>query len=148
MTLFEKLQKRLSNTPEQIEKIIYILEKYNLRINIRCFDQYGLVLFDERRKTVRIVFGEKGQTLIKIEPFYADIGIIYIGELLAGWIEKSKIEIDGSLWFIDPQTLHKMPKEFLFKQECPHMDIYGGLSDGEYWECLGCGERLVFSENI
>lgn len=147
MTLFEKLQKRLSNSPSEINRIIHVIEKYDLNINIRCFDSHGLILFDQRGKTVRIVFGTKEQVLIRTPLIHAHIAIVFLDDIIAGWIESDRTEQDGSICFIDPNTLHTMPSEFVFIQECPHMDIYGGFTDGEYWTCANCKEKLVLNDS-
>lgn len=147
--LFKKLSKRINAKPDDIKRIIAIVNKYNLSLNIRNFDSNGLILFDENNQTVRICFdGIKDQTLIKLKDPKTKIAVVYSNGLLAGWIESDALENAGDVMLIDAESLHKMPSEFSFKQECPHLDIYGGFtSNGNGWQCAGCKEKLVFNDS-
>lgn len=145
--LFKKLSKRIQAKPDDIKRIIAIVNKYDLNLNIRNFDSHGVIFRDEQGKTVRILNGVVRNGFIHTKNPNADVAIIFIEDLVAGWIESSKMEDLDDRMSINVKSLHVMPDSFVFKQQCPHLDVYGGFYEGEYWECIGCGERLVFSDN-
>lgn len=145
-TIREKLRERLRASESNIEQLANIIEKYELKITIRNFDDHGLVLKDRKGKTVRILEGQLRETSIHTGYPHTDIAIIYVEGLLAGWIESSKMSDLSDRMSVDLKSLNVMPEEFVFKQGCDHMSVHGGITDGLGWDCLGCNQRLVFNE--
>lgn len=144
----ERIRERLSKKhQDEIENIISIISKYNLKVTVRNFDQFGCYFRDEQKRKVRIVSGNIRNGFIHTIHPNADIAVIFIDSLLSGWIETVKMEDLQDRMSVNVQSLHQMPEIFSFNQQCPHLDVYGGFYEGEYWECAGCGERLVFSDN-
>ena len=64
----------------------------------------------------------------------------------SGWIEFSKLENLDDRFLAEIKSLSPMPDIFSFDQKCPHLTEYGGYYDGEYWNCFGCGIKLVFND--
>jgi len=148
MELREKLKKRLKDkTDIEIDHILHIVDKYSLPMTIRNFDSNGLVLFDDRNHTVRVVEGNLTDSSIHIKNPKSDVVIIYCDGLLAGWCNSDKMSDLTDRMSIDRQSLTAMPDTFRFIQGCAHLSEHGGFYDGEYWECANCGERLVFKED-
>lgn len=147
--LLKKLQKRIKAKEDDLLKIVSLVNKYDLNLNIRNFDSIGLVLFDENNRTVRVCYdGIKDQSLIKIKNPKTDIAIVYCNGLLAGWIESSRLEDAGNTMIVDAESLHTMPEKFRFVRECPHMDVHGGFTvNGDSWYCANCKEKLVFNDS-
>jgi hypothetical protein len=144
----ERIKIRLSEkSPDTVEQIIYILDKYNLSFSIRNFDQCGVFLRDEQNRKLRVFNGDKRNDFIHIPVFNGDVAIIFVEGLLCGWTEKEKMDNLEDRMSISVKSLHKMPTTFVFNHQCPHMHVYGGFYEGEFWECVGCGERLVFNDN-
>lgn len=149
MDLEEKLKKRLAKSSQDIiDNNINIINKYNLNITIRNFDQDGLIFRDENNSLVRILSGELRDSSIYIANPNADVVIIFCDGLLAGWIDASKLEDLGDRFSINRQSLNQMPDNFRFVQNCGHLSDHGGFYDGEFWECAGCGQRLVFNDKV
>jgi sRNA-binding regulator protein Hfq len=148
-TLFAKLEKRLSFNKNDLDKIVHLISRYNLKINIRNFDQYGLLLYDQDNKSVRIIpDAVRDQSLVRLSNPQSNIAVIYCNGILSGWIESSSLEDIGDMMILDIESLHKMPDDFRFVRECPHMDIHGGFSlNGNGWYCFNCKEKLVFNED-
>lgn len=144
----ERLKERLSNRTEtEIQEIINVIERYNLKFTIRNFDKHGVLFTDEQGRTVRISSGVLRNGFIHIPDPQSDIVIVYADGLLSGWIEYEKMDDLRDRMSIDVKTLHRMPERFVFNQQCPHLDVHGGFYEGDFWECAGCGERLVFNDN-
>lgn len=144
----QRIRERLSNKPEQeVEQVIYVVEKYNLKFTVRNFDQFGILFRDEQGKTVRVLNGVMRNNFVHTVHPHAEVAIVFVDGLLSGWVEQEKMEDLQDRMSISPKSLHKMPTSFSFNQQCPHMDVYGGFYEGDFWECAGCGERLVFSDN-
>jgi len=144
----QRIRERLSNKPEQeVDQVILVVQKYNLKFTVRNFDKFGILFRDEQGKTVRVLNGVMRNGFIHTPRPYADVAIIFADGLLSGWIEQEKMEDLQDRMSISPKSLHKMPDNFAFNQQCPHMDVHGGFYEGDFWECVGCGERLVFSDN-
>ena len=144
----ERLKDRLSNRSEQdVQQIVNIIERYNLKFTVRNFDSSGVLFRDEQGRSVRVSHGPIRNGFIHIEDPKADIVIVFADGLLSGWIEYDKMDDLKDRMSIDVKTLHRMPESFVFNQQCPHLDVHGGFYEGSFWECVGCGERLVFNDN-
>jgi hypothetical protein len=148
--LFIKLKKRTSISDENLLKIIYIISKYGIKLNIRNFDQFGLRLLDGNNKVVRIICDGviKNSHIFFDNLPLGDIYVIYADGILSGWIESAHIKtVNDSTFCVDAEFLHAMPSVFMFVQTCPHLDIYGGFSvNGDGWICANCKEKLVFND--
>ena len=147
MNLQEKLKKRLSHTDLELEQIVNLLNHYDIKINIKNFDDRGLILWDLRGKSVRISFGNYRNDMVHIADPNSDIAIVFADGLLSGWIESNKLQDATDRMLVDIKSLHKMPTKFLFVQQCSHLEVYGGFYDGEAWTCAECDERLIFNDN-
>lgn len=149
--LFFKLKKRTSISDENLLKIIHIISKYNLKLNIRNFDQFGLRLLDDNNKIVRILCdGLIKNSYIFFENLpLGDVYVVYADGILTGWIESVHVKtINDNVFCVDSDFLHAMPTDFKFIQTCPHLDVYGGFSvNGDGWICANCEEKLVFNDS-
>lgn len=109
----------------------YIIERYNLTLNVDNYTTSGIVVTDSRGASVVVVDVEEKS------PPPADVYVVTQEDLIIGWC-------DQPTHISDIKLLHKMPKEFTFIHDCPHTSIYGGYSVGdEYITCLGCGVQVV-----
>ena len=145
----EELRKRLPKVSDElINYIVLVIEKYDLKITVNEFDQYGLLLKDKGGKSVRVVRGEAryDSKTIHLPNPRSDIVIIFFEGILAGWIESDKLEDLQDRFSIGIKNLNPMPETFQFKQTCEHISVHGGFYDGENWECAGCGMYLVYKE--
>ncbi len=147
-TLKERLRTRLPNaTKQEIDVYNNIVERYNLSLTVRNLDAYGLLLFDTNGKTVRITFGEWRNGQAVMVPPNSDIAIVVFGETVSGWVRSEKLDIIQNTAILDLKFLSAMPEnDFMFVEDCPHLETYGGFTDGEFWECFGCGRKLIFNE--
>ena len=141
-----KLRERLRLPEQDVERIAQIVERYDLRVTIRNFDDYGLLLKDAKKKTVRILNGDLREYNIHLPDPHADVVIVYTDGLLAGWTDYESLEDLTDRCIINLKSLNPMPQEFVFKQGCEHMSVHGGWTDGEVWHCLECGKQLIFNE--
>ena len=105
MEIKQKLAKRLKNATEaDIDLIVNIINKYDLDVSVRNFDNHGLFFLDGS-STVRVMNGQLRDRSVHIKHPYSDIVIVYLSE-------------------------------------------HGGFYDGEFWECAGCQQRLVFNDKV
>ena len=130
-------------TDEQEAQILALLNKYDLNVTVHNFDQHGLILQDALGKSVRVLFGRVSDDVVHVSLPHSDISVVFGDGLLLGWIESSKMSDHTDRMLVNVKSLHKMPNQFLFIQECQHMEVNGGVMYGGGWECLGCGEVLV-----
>ena len=142
----EKLRERLRAPEQAVEQIAHIIEKYDINVTIRNFDDYGIFFRAADKKNVRVVTGNMRDTTIHIPNPHSDIVIIYVDGLLAGWIDYEKLDDLQDRMSVDLKSLNPMPDVFLFRQGCEHMSVHGGIYTGDSWTCLGCNQRLVFNE--
>ena len=142
-----KIAKRLKVPSDEIDQIMFILDSYGIEPTIRNFDGQGFVLRDLNGKTVRICDGQYRSQMIHIQKPYTDIVIIYADGMLVGWMfVEDLIDVDDRM-LADTKLVNSMPTVFKFVRECPHMEIYGGFCEDGYWECFGCGQKLVYCES-
>ena len=148
MEIKQKLAKRLKNATEaDIDLIVNIINKYDLDVSVRNFDNHGLFFLDGS-STVRVMNGQLRDRSVHIKHPYSDIVIVYSDGLLAGWTTRDKLDDLEDRVSIDIKSLNPMPDSFSFKQTCAHLSEHGGFYDGEFWECAGCQQRLVFNDKV
>lgn len=145
----EKLRQRLPNqTDDEFKQIVNIIQRYDLKLNIKNFDQYGLRLIDTSKRVVRVCNGDLRQGKVHVQNPHADIAIVFADGLLAGWTSEDKLEDIVDRMLIDVKALNPMPDTFNFRQPCAHMSVHGGFYDGEFWQCAGCGQKLIFNDKV
>jgi hypothetical protein len=143
----DRLRKRLPDcTAEQIDTLAHVIEQYNLDLTLKNLDSEGLVLFDTKDRTVRIVFGEWRNKSLHVPHPKADIIIAVVGGVLGGWIESDKLVDAEDRMIVDIASLYPMPEEFCFDTYCSHLSDHGGIYEGETWICLNCGRKLIFND--
>lgn len=144
--LFNRLKKRLPHhSDSEIVSIKGIIEYYDISLTLKNLDDNGLVLFDQQNKTVRICFADRQDNLIQFKFPDSDIAIVFTDGICSGWINIDKTNVNDIHCFTYFDALHKLPETFSFIQECEHLEVHGGYCVGDRWECLGCGERIIFS---
>ena len=144
MSYTERLKARLPQaTDDQIEVMNDIIQRYSIELTINNLDNYGLILFDELGRTVRISFGEWRNRTIHIPPPGTDIVIVVTDGIVAGWVKTDKLESLPDRSIVDTKLLGPMPDTFVFIDHCSHLEDYGGFKDGEFWECFNCGRKLL-----
>lgn len=146
MDLEDRLLNRLGKPPEEVRSIMNIVDKYNIKPTIRNFDQYGFLLRDKRKRTVRISHGKYRYKNIHIQDPKADIVIVFADDMLIGWIESGKLQDIEDRMLVDVKAINPMPPDLDFKKLCPHLEVHGGFLEDGYWTCAGCGLRLVSYE--
>ena len=140
----DRLRQRLPQATEtQIDVMAEIVEKYDLQLTIRNLDRHGLLLIDDLDKTVRICFGEYHNRTIYIAPPETDVAIVVTDNMVMGWLRSEKLEILSSQAVVNTRFLNPMPERFVFTESCSHLEDHGGFYDGEFWECAGCGRKLL-----
>lgn len=136
------LRERLTASEEDIENALSILDRYSLELSVNNFDRQGLLLRDSQGRTVRILSGENRDGSVHLPHTKSDIVIIFLEGMCLGWVELSRMEDLKDRYILDIKSSSPMPEEFTFKQECSHMSIHGGWTDGVSWYCLGCEQKL------
>lgn len=137
--LKSRLAKRGISNPESIWQVVV---KYNLEPNIRNFDSHGFILLDRNKRSVRIVNGSYENDVIHTPRINTDIAIIFVEEMLLGWIDSSDLIDADDIMILKTKSLQPMPDEFDFHRTCPHLEEFGGFLEGDYWECGGCGTLI------
>ena len=130
-------------TEEEISLLENLLNRYDIQLTVDNFDSQGVILYDKLGKSVRVLFGRVSDDVVHVPLPHSDISVVFGDGLLLGWIESSKMSDHTDRMLVNVKSLHKMPNQFLFIQECEHMEVNGGVMYGGGWECLGCGEVLV-----
>ena len=140
----DRLKKRIPTlTESEAEYLAQLVESFGLNLTIKNLDEHGLILQDLKGRSVRPIFATWRSGSAHLKNPYADIVIIIIDGLIAGWIESERLEDAEDRFIVDLKLLHKMPTIFSFDRICPHLSVYGGILNDKFWECLGCGERIV-----
>lgn len=144
----ERLRKRLPEAKDaEIDVLAGIVEDYNLTLTVKNLDASGLILFDQKGRSVRVSFGEWRSRTVHIPAPESDITIAVVSGIISGWIESDKLEYLEDRCIVDLKILNPMPDEFVFDQYCSHLVDHGGFWEGDFWECAGCGKSLVFNDN-
>lgn len=147
--LEEKLRTRLPNLEEKnIKQILLVLKNYDLKLNVKNFDEHGLRLIDEAKRVVRVCDGDLRNGVVHIKDPHADIAIVFADGMLSGWVDKDKLQDITDRMLVDVKSLNPMPESFNFRQPCAHMSVHGGFYDGEFWQCAGCGQKLIFNDKV
>lgn len=134
-----RLEKRGISNPDTI---VQIVDRYNLKPNIRNFDSYGFILRDDERRSVRVLSGKYRDDVIHLPRVNADIAVVFVDEMLLGWVSAEEIIDAEDRVMIKTKMIESMPDSFSFKKTCPHLEEYGGFLEGDYWECAGCGKEI------
>ena len=142
-----RLTERLGKTEEEAERILAVVDKYNPNITVRNFDEHGLFFTDNSKRKVRVCDGNYREKMVHIQDPHADIAIIYADGMLVGWMESSKLQDIQDRMLVDTKVLNPMPDDFNFRKQCPHMEVYGGFVEDGYWECIGCGQKMVYNDS-
>jgi hypothetical protein len=108
-----------------------VIERYNLTLNVDNYTTNGIVLTDSRGASVIVVgIGDES-------PPPADVYVVTQEGMMIGWCDQPN-------HISDVKLLHKMPKEFTFTYDCPHLSVYGGYAIGnDYMTCFGCGAQIA-----
>ena len=140
----DRLRARLPDaTEDQIDVMDRIIKQYDLQLTINNLDSYGLLLFDELGRTIRVSFGQWRDRSIHIPPPGTDIVIVVTDGIVAGWVKTEKLESLPDRSIVDTKLLAPMPDTFVFIDHCSHLEDYGGFKEGEFWECFNCGRKLL-----
>jgi len=143
----DRLRKRLPEATEvEIDTLALLLERYEIEPTVKNLDEGGFVFFDDRGRTARLRLGTWRRGLIYLSDPAADVVILSIDGMIAGWIESSKLEDLEDRFAVDIKSLSPLPGTFSFVQQCSHLVDHGGFYEGDSWECIGCGTRLVFND--
>ena len=143
----DRLKKRLPDaTEEMLDVIMQVIDTYDLELTIKNLDTDGLILWDSKGRSVRIVFGSWRNKTVHIPVPNSDIAIVATAGIIGGWIESEKLEYLEDRCIVDLKMLYPLPDTFCFDQYCGHLTDHGGIYEGEFWECLGCGKLLVFND--
>ena len=126
---------------EQKER--FILAIWPKRVRFNCIDSVSYTHLDVYKRQ-----GQLRDRSVHIKHPYSDIVIVYSDGLLAGWTTRDKLDDLEDRVSIDIKSLNPMPDSFSFKQTCAHLSEHGGFYDGEFWECAGCQQRLVFNDKV
>jgi hypothetical protein len=125
-----------------------LLFKYDVDLSLDNFnDRRGVLLKDLTGRVVTLypVVSMEGVLRMDREPF-SDVLVLCEGTSVLGWVLAQDVKpISESLYVVSAGALNRMPKQFLFTQECPHMSVHGGIwkPGASEWECLGCGKLLA-----
>lgn len=144
----DRLEARLPNaTTEELDVMMQVIDRYEIKLTVKNLDSDGLILFDSKNRSVRISVGQWRNKSIYIPAPNSDIAIVATGGIIGGWIRSEELEFLEDRFIVDKKMLSPMPDDFCFDVYCPHMTEYGGVClDGEFWECLGCGKKLVYND--
>ena len=148
MDLKNSLNQRLKQTnAKEIDWIINICDSYKLETTVRNL-MTGTYIFNDiknRGAELQISNFRSGWGYFTKEP-KAEIQIIVVDDMLAGWIQKDKISFFDDRYGISLASLIPMPQEFDFSLECTHLSEHGGFYEGTTWNCFGCNRELIFNE--
>lgn len=142
---------RNSNTDPNQNKVIGLFaNKFGTKVSVDDFCNEGIVLTDESGHKVAPAYGEIHGKMVHTGAPYADIMVLGVisksGDAsLIGWI-RSDLMVDVGAYHMAPlKGLNKIPDTFDFREECPHLSVYGGVfkEDTKGWECFGCSKVLV-----
>ena len=136
----------MTSDPGQKKIIGSFVDRYSLDVTVDDFCPEGIVLTDTGGHRVAPVYGEIRGNMIHTRSPYADIMVIGLdGGILAGWVRSDSMIDMVDRHMVPVKSLNKMPTDFNFIQECPHMSVFGGVhsEDSNGWECLGCGIIIV-----
>lgn len=143
----DRLKKRLpAATDEQLDVIMNIIDTYDLELTINNLDAQGLVLWDTKNRSVRITFGQWRNKTVHIPAPESDIAIVATSGIIGGWIESPKLEYLEDRCIVDLKILSPMPDTFCFDEYCSHLTEHGGIYEGEFWICCGCGRELIYND--
>jgi len=135
-----------TTNPDQSEATRNFLNNYKINLSVDDFVKQGVLVKDRSGRTVGVAYGELRDGTIHTGEPYADVMVISLrGGVLAGWIHKDKMVDADDRFLVKMKSLSKLPKDFDFVQECPHLSVYGGVfnDDEQNWECLGCGKLII-----
>lgn len=129
-----------------IDAIMQVIDLYGLELTVNNLDADGLILWDHKGRSVRVTVGQWRNKTVHIQAPNSDIAIVVTSGIMGGWIESEKLEYLEDRCIVDLKVLSPMPDEFQFDQYCGHLSDHGGFSEGEMWNCFGCGKALVFND--
>lgn len=125
-----------------VDEILQVVDRYDLEPNIRNFDQFGFILTDASKRTVRIAVGKYRDDVIHLPRLNADVGVVFVDQMCLGWVESTTLMDAGDILIAKTKMIQPMPDTFDFNKTCPHLETYGGFLEGDYWECAGCNTLI------
>ena len=122
--------------------------RYDIDLTLDCFKNLrGVVLQDARNRSVGLYqVISMGGTIRSAVPVYTDVVVLVEDSVILGWVlARDVAEVNESSFVVSSKTVNRMPKDFDFAQDCPHMSVHGGIwSDTDSgWSCFGCGKLLA-----
>jgi hypothetical protein len=139
--------KTTTNTDQNQRQVIgTFLDRFHISVHVDDFCNEGIVVTDQGGHRVAPAYGEIREGVVHTGEPYADIMVIGLkGGVLAGWVHADALKDAGDRFLVPVKSLNKMPSQFNFIQECPHLSVYGGVNteDRKGWECLGCGQVII-----
>ena len=140
-------QGRTRETLEFCTLMSRLIFKYDIDLTLDSFkDLRGVILKDGMGRTVGLYPVTSMNGTIRSErAAFTDILVLVEGNIVLGWVPERDARPLDDTFVLSSKTINRMPKEFNFAQECPHMSVHGGVwNKGDSgWTCFGCGKLLV-----
>lgn len=145
--LAEKLHQRLLIVKPTTDfdfcmSLAALISRSGIELTMNSFTPNGVVINDFDGRTVGLYrcSSQNGYLLSEAAP-YTEVIVVDVAGMVIGWLDSRRVNVSGDSFTIGTDSLMKMPKEFAFRQPCPHLAEFGGLwrHEESAWECFGCG---------
>lgn len=143
----DEIKKRTNLSAPAVDAVLYLVDKYDLNLKVTNFVYGALIMEDLNDQKVLFVESDLRSNEIKINSqnqidFDIAVFIRQHSPIILGWAHRDDLYVEDDQLYVMLGSLSSMPKNWRFVRTCPHLDVFGGLFNDGFWECLGCGKLI------